>query len=65
MNAATELTWIQSLLIELHVPLFCTPLILYDNLSITYLVVNHALHSRAKHVEIDYYLFESVFYKSH
>lgn len=54
-NAAAELTWIQSLLLELHILLFCTLLIICDNLSTTYLVVNPILHSHAKHVEIDHH----------
>ena len=54
-NATIELTWIQSLLCELHVPLLCTLIILCDNLSMTYLAVNPMMHSSPKHVEIDYH----------
>ncbi|RVW19932.1 Retrovirus-related Pol polyprotein from transposon RE1 [Vitis vinifera] len=54
-NAAAELTWIQSLLKELFVPLFQPPVLYCDNLSTTYLAANPVLHSRAKHVEIDYH----------
>nr|CAN68364.1 hypothetical protein VITISV_021899 [Vitis vinifera] len=54
-NAAAELTWIQSLLKELFIPLFQPPVLYCDNLSTTYLAANPILHSRAKHVEIDYH----------
>ena len=36
--------------------MFSPPLLLFcDNISATYLVVNPILHSRTKHVEIDYH----------
>ena len=35
--------------------LFHTLVILCDNLSATYLAVNPVLHSRTKHVEIDFH----------
>ena len=54
-NVAIELTWIQSLLKELFVPLFQPPVIYCDDLNTTYLPANLVLHSRAKHVEIDYH----------
>lgn len=54
-NAVVELSWIQSLLRELHVTLFHPPVLFCDNLSTTQLSANPVLHSRAKHVEIDYH----------
>ncbi|KAL6322818.1 hypothetical protein AAG906_020818 [Vitis piasezkii] len=40
---------------ELFVPLFQPPVLYCDNLNTTYLAANPILHSRAKHVEIDYH----------
>ena len=54
-NAAAELTWIQSLLRELHISLFHPPVLLCDNLSPTQLAANPVLQSPAKQVEIDYH----------
>ena len=54
-KATVELTWIQYLLKEIFVPLFQSPVLYCENLSTTYLVANLVLHSRAKHVEIDYH----------
>ena len=54
-NATAELCWIESVLRKLLLPV-SRPLALYcDNLSATYLVANHVLHARTKHVEIDYH----------
>ena len=54
-NVAAELSWIESLLRELHATL-PFPLTLYcDDLSATHLAANPVLHSRAKHVEINYH----------
>ena len=53
-NAAAELAWIQSLLLKLHSPLFCIPVVLCDNLCTIYLAINPVLHFCAKHVEIHY-----------
>ena len=54
-NAVAELSWIESLLHELQVHLSFPPTLYCDNLSATYLAANPVLHSRAKHVEIDYH----------
>ena len=54
-NTTIEITWIYSLLKELFVPLFQPPILYCDNLSTTYLATNLILHSRAKHMEIDYH----------
>jgi hypothetical protein len=50
-----ELTWLRSLLRELHISLH-TPCHLYcDNVSATYIVANPVFHARTKHIEIDYH----------
>lgn len=54
-NAATELTWVESLLHELQIPFSPPPLLFCDNISACYLIVNPILHSWTKHVEIDYH----------
>lgn len=54
-NATTEITWIESFLKELFISPPSSPVILCDNLSRTYLVVNPLLHTHTKHVEIDYH----------
>lgn len=52
----TELTWLRSLLTELHFPLSKEPPIIYcDNQSTVSLSANPVLHSRTKHLELDLY----------
>lgn len=49
-----ELTWFQSLLSELRLPISRTPPTIYcDNLSTVLLSANPVLHSRTKHLELD------------
>jgi histone deacetylase 1/2 len=50
-----EVIWLQYLLTELQIPSVSAPTIWYDNLSATYLSVNHIFHARTKHVEVDYH----------
>lgn len=52
-NSAVEISWIQSLLVELGVTSSKTPLLLCDNLSATYLTHNPVYHSHMKHISID------------
>ncbi|CAM8962810.1 unnamed protein product [Rhodiola kirilowii] len=52
---ATELIWIQQLLLELKASLTPPPIILCDNLSATYMSANPVFHNRSKHIKIDYY----------
>ncbi|CAM8975452.1 unnamed protein product [Rhodiola kirilowii] len=52
---ATELIWIQQLLLELKASLTPPPIILCDNLSATYMSANPVFHHRSKHIKIDYY----------
>ncbi|CAM8919422.1 unnamed protein product [Rhodiola kirilowii] len=52
---ATELIWIQQLLLELKALLTPPHIILCDNLSATYMSANPVFHHRSKHIKIDYY----------
>ncbi|XP_062118495.1 uncharacterized mitochondrial protein AtMg00810-like [Humulus lupulus] len=54
-SVVTELTWIQSLLRELHVSLRAPPTVWCDNLSSVMLASNLVLHARTRHIEIDLY----------
>lgn len=56
-SAAAELTWLQSLLQELHVklPASPAPTIYCDNIGATYLCANPVFHSRMKHIALDYH----------
>ncbi|OMO52289.1 Integrase, catalytic core [Corchorus capsularis] len=47
-SSVSELTWIESLLHELHATLPEAPLVLCDNLSATYTYVNPVFHTRMK-----------------
>lgn len=48
-----DLTWLTSLLNELHVPLTHPPAIYCDNLSAVLLAANPILHTKSKHFELD------------
>ncbi|KAL6347170.1 hypothetical protein AAG906_012751 [Vitis piasezkii] len=52
-NVVSKLQWIQHLLQELFISSFSPPILLYDNLSATFLTTNPIFHSRVKHVELD------------
>lgn len=52
-HSASEITWIQSLLNELHLPQVTTPKIWCDNLSASALASNPVYHARTKHIELD------------
>ena len=51
-QTSTELTWIRTLLTELHVS-FQTPVIYCDNQSVVSIAHNPVFHSRTKNMEID------------
>lgn len=52
---STEISWLQSMLHELHILLPSVPTIYYDNLGAVLLAANPILHSRKKHFELDLY----------
>ncbi|XP_060190401.1 uncharacterized mitochondrial protein AtMg00810-like [Lycium barbarum] len=52
-HATAELTWLHSLLQELHVSPTSPSTIFCDNISSIYLAQNPVQHARTKHVEID------------
>lgn len=54
-TATTELMWLQNLLHELQVPMNETPRLLCDNVGATYLCSNPVLHSKMKHISLDYH----------
>ncbi|GAA0154729.1 hypothetical protein LIER_37950 [Lithospermum erythrorhizon] len=54
-TVAAEVTWLQFLLKDLQVTLSEVPLALCDNISTTYLAYNLVLHSRSKHIALDYH----------
>lgn len=47
--------WLTNLLHELHVPMTATPRLLCDNIGAMYLCSNPVLHSRMKHISLDYH----------
>lgn len=56
MAATTvELTWLSILLRDLVVPLKQAPILHYDNSSSLYLIVNPSLHTRTKHINLNYH----------
>ncbi|RVW99861.1 Retrovirus-related Pol polyprotein from transposon RE1 [Vitis vinifera] len=64
-NAALELIWIETFLIELHIPFFTLPVLFCDNLNATHLVAHPILHARTKHIEINYHFIrDRVLHKS-
>ncbi|OIT34754.1 retrovirus-related pol polyprotein from transposon tnt 1-94, partial [Nicotiana attenuata] len=54
-SALAEVNWVQKLLAELHVQLPDAPTIFCDNVDATYLCQNPVLHSRMKHIEVDFH----------
>ena len=54
-SATAEITWLTSLLAELHVPMTRVPEIWCDNLSTVYMAANPVLHARTKHIDLDLY----------
>jgi len=53
--AASEVSWITSLVKELRLPCPRPPVIFCDNISAIYLTANPVFHQRSKHIEIDYH----------
>ncbi|KAF3663266.1 RNA-binding KH domain-containing protein [Capsicum annuum] len=54
-SALAEVNWVQKLFVELHVQLPDPPIIYCDNVGATYLCQNPVLHSRMKHIEVDFH----------
>ncbi|OMO81232.1 Reverse transcriptase, RNA-dependent DNA polymerase [Corchorus capsularis] len=54
-GASAELAWIQNLLAELKVTIPHVPTIFSDNIGATYVSANPALHSKMKHIAIDFH----------
>lgn len=54
-DAAVEISWMQPILQELIVLLSTPPLLLSDNISVTYLAAHPVLRARTKHIEIDHH----------
>ncbi|KAD4981817.1 hypothetical protein E3N88_18488 [Mikania micrantha] len=54
-DTVVELTWLETLLQELQVPMSSTPTLWCDNLGATYLSTNPVFHARTKHVEVDFH----------
>ncbi|KAJ9553489.1 hypothetical protein OSB04_017534 [Centaurea solstitialis] len=54
-DTVAELTWLQTLLRELRVPVQSIPTLWCDNLGATYLSANPVFHARTKHVEVDFH----------
>ncbi|MCI12906.1 retrovirus-related Pol polyprotein from transposon TNT 1-94, partial [Trifolium medium] len=51
-HTTSELMWIQSLLLDLHIPIH-TPVLLCDNVSAVLISHNPVLHARTKDLELD------------
>ncbi|OIT35192.1 retrovirus-related pol polyprotein from transposon tnt 1-94, partial [Nicotiana attenuata] len=54
-NALAELLWVRNLLLEMQLPVRDISTIYCDNIGVTYLSKNPVLHSRMKHVEVDFH----------
>lgn len=54
-TVATEMVWLRSLFLDLHICLSNPPVLWCDNLSAVHLSANPILHSKTKHVELDIY----------
>lgn len=54
-DATVEITWLQSLFKEVHVPQSKCPIMWCDNIGATYLMANPIFHTRMKHIEIAFH----------
>ncbi|KAF5476504.1 hypothetical protein F2P56_003252, partial [Juglans regia] len=54
-STACEVLWLQPLLRELGIVIPELPTLWYDNIGATYLSMNPVMHSKTKHVELDYH----------
>ena len=53
--ATCDLIWLQNLLGEIGVSLYRPPTLCCDNIGATYLAANPVMHSRTKHIDLDYH----------
>jgi len=60
-TATTKLMWLQNLLHELRIAVPDPPRLLCDNVGATYLCSNSILHSRMKHISLDYHFVRNKF----
>lgn len=54
-SAVAETNWVMNLLHELKVPLCRPPIIYCDNIGATYHCQNPVMHSKMKHIEVDFH----------
>ena len=54
-QASAELSWLTMLLVDLHIPPSCPPILWCDNISAISLASNPVFHARTKHIEVDYH----------
>lgn len=54
-HTAAKMSWIRTLLKDLHAFLHCRPIIWCDNISAISLASNPVFHARSKHIEVDYH----------
>ncbi|KAH0672881.1 hypothetical protein KY284_023968 [Solanum tuberosum] len=52
-SAFSETNWVTHLLKDLHVSLHAAPIILCDNLGVTFIIENPVHHTKMKHLEVD------------
>ncbi|XP_028052879.1 uncharacterized protein LOC114257322 [Camellia sinensis] len=52
-HTAAELTWLQMLFADFHIPQPSPPVLWCDNMSALALAANPVFHSRSKHIEVD------------
>ena len=53
--ATCDIIWVQSLLSELGIFLKSSPVLHCDNIGATYLAANPVMHSRTKHIDLDFH----------
>lgn len=54
-QTACEITWLSYLFRDLGTSILATPITYSDNLSALNLTINPLMHSRSKHVQLDYH----------
>lgn len=54
-TTTSKLFWIRSLLHKLKASIQSAPVIYYDNVGTTYICANPILHSKMKHIKVDFH----------